>query len=649
MTLSDLPDALITVDGETVRLGAPDGGFLLQRVDPFIGTHYVAIAFRFLAADKGLAATRHYVAYPGAAAIEMWTEIETVADERRTVENLNAFALSIPPGAIDYVLGLQAASADGGPFTRHVRSLQDEERLELGSPTLSTEWAMPYFSVGNAHRRVFGGLLWSGAWSASLYRRGDQLQVSLGLPAMSAWATPGRSIEGPHGFVGVTWDVPGADISAITRFVHAGRAGRAFPSWTTFNTWFVRGINIDEATSRSDIDFAADIGLEMFQLDAGWYPRQRPENVFDFTEGLGSWQVDRDRFPSGLGSLAAYAHARGLRFGVWIEPERVALRTVGHPGLAEERFLAKQNGAYQPGVPNEASRDAQICLADSAARAWVLHQVTQLVDEVHPDNLKWDFNRWVHCARADHDHPVDGGNYERTRGLYAVLAAVRERFPSLILENSSGGGNRLDFALARLADTAWMDDRSAPSAHVRRNLQGLMTMFPASYLFSYVMSHVDEPIRGADDIAMLVRSRMPGVVGVAADLGQLSEGERHQLHQQLGLAKALRPMQANAVTHVLTPQRPGPGEWEVVQQVLPESGGSLIFAFSPPAAEPITVWLRGIQPEVTCELRSSDRGRLGQVSGLDLIAGGFQIREAPESASQVLVLVPMGQGQSSKR
>ena len=91
-------------------------------------------------------------------------------------------------------------------------------------------------------------------------------------------------------------------------------------------------------------------------------------------------------------------------------------------------------------------------------------KVVQLVEEVHPDNLKWDFNRWVHCTRDDHDHPVDGGNYEHTRGLYLLLAAVRERFPSLILENSSGGGNRLDFALARLTDTGWMDDRSAPSA-----------------------------------------------------------------------------------------------------------------------------------------------------------------------------------------
>ena len=58
----------------------------------------------------------------------------------------------------------------------------------------------------------------------------------------------------------------------------------------------------------------------------------------------------------------------------------------------------------------------------------------------------------------------------------------------------------------------------------------------------------------------------------------------------------------------------------------------------------MTVWLRGIQPEVSYELRSSDRGRMGQVNGRDLVAGGFQIREAPESASQVFVLAPLRHG-----
>ena len=50
--------------------------------------------------------------------------------------------------------------------------------------------------------------------------------------------------------------------------------------------------------------------------------------------------------------------------------------------------------------------------------------------------------------------------------------------------------------------------------------------------------------------------------------------------------------------------------------------------------------LRDIEPNVTYELRSADRGRLGFLRGADLIAGGLEIEEAPESAAQVLVLEP---------
>ena len=255
-------------------------------------------------------------------------------------------------------------------------------------------------------------------------------------------------------------------------------------------------------------------------------------------------------------------------------------------------------------MPNEEARDAQVCLAEPAARAWVLARLTQLIDEVKPDNLKWDFNRWVHCTRPDHHHPVNGGNYEHTRGLYEILSALRQRFPALTIENCSGGGHRLDFAMARLTDTAWMDDRTAPSAHVRRNLQGLLELFPAPYLFSYVMSDRDEPIHGAPDIPLIVRSRMPGVVGLATELTDLSERESNELNQQVELAKSLRPLQANAVTYVLTPQRPAPGEWEVVQQVTQDGRLSLVFAYGANAPESIIVRPRGLQADLTYQLRS---------------------------------------------
>jgi hypothetical protein len=76
------------------------------------------------------------------------------------------------------------------------------------------------------------------------------------------------------------------------------------------------------------------------------------------------------RFPSGIASLADYAHGLGLKFGIWVEPERVALAWVDKAGLAREPWLATRDGDYGSG------QNAQICLAGAAGRQWVLDQLT---------------------------------------------------------------------------------------------------------------------------------------------------------------------------------------------------------------------------------------------------------------------------------
>ena len=640
-TLSTAPDALVTIGGVTTRLGEPGSPFSIDSVNAASGSHFVSLALQFTSEVHHVRATRYYVVYPGAAVVEMWTELATDDDVSRAVENLNAYSLTVPIGRLDWTTGLETPAEEGGSFTRKARALTPGEHVELGSTVLSSLATVPYFSIGNGDRRFITGLIWSGGWRATLDAHDKGVNIDVGLPDMSAIATPDRSVEGPHAFVGVVFDKPGADIAAVTRMVYASRAGREFPAHTTFNTWFLHGTGINEDLVKADIDLAASIGVEQLQVDAGWYPGAHGDAPFDFTTGLGSWEVDFTRFPSGLAALREYAHNNTVRMGVWVEPERVDLQTVGRDGLARERFLAQQDGQYQPGVPNEEATDGQICLADREAREWLLTRLTQFIDEVQPDNLKWDFNRWVICTRPDHGHPVNGGNYEHTRGLYEILAAIRQRYPSLTIENCSGGGHRIDFAMARLTDSAWMDDRTAPSSHVRYNLQGLLSAFPAPYLFSYVMGNFEEPIQGNLDIPLLVRSRMPGIVGITTDLGALGEREVNELHQEFEFAKRLRTMQAGAVTYTHTPQTRDDGAWHVIEQASPASGVIVLYAINQNAQDGVRIHLRAAQPGTSYEVRSPERGRLGVVRGAQLIEEGYDIAPATESAAQVLVFEPV--------
>ncbi|MEW6322365.1 MAG: alpha-galactosidase [Acidobacteriota bacterium] len=580
-------------------------------------------------------ATRHYLVHAGGSTVEMWTTFEATADETVTLGDLNAVALALPVAEVEWTTGLAVGPDVGGSFTPQRTHVAEGGRFAIGAETISTERALPRVTLGLGDDRFFAALAWSGAWEASLDRSDDVLRLSMGLPRMSAWARPGSPAEGPHVIVGAVPNRPGTVQEAIVNYLWAAREGRPFPALTAYNTWFLRGVDIDEETMLRDIDLVASVGLELFQLDAGWYPDTRQDGMWDFSSGLGSWEVDRRRFPRGLGSIGDYARSKGLKYGVWVEPERIARSTIGRGVGAEERYLATYEGRYDPHRPNDVSEDGQICLGDEAARAWVLARLVAFIDEVRPDYLVWDYNRWMVCTREGHGHPVDGGSHAHIQGLYALLEDLRRRYPHVLIENCSGGGHRIDLGLALRTDNAWMDDRTTPSAHVRHNLRGLSEVFPVTYLFSYVMPHADEPLGRGGDVDLFARSRLPGVFGVTADLGRLDADALGRIRHAAQLARSFRGLQARAVTHQLVLD----DVWDVVQQV--GSAGALVFAFDRGADRGQRVPLRDLDPLATYEVHSIDSGLLGRALGADLMLGGLAIEPSAATDAQIFVLRPV--------
>src|SRR5260221_12383295 len=85
------------------------------------------------------------------------------------------------------------------------------------------------------------------------------------------------------------------------------------------NNWEATGFDFDFNRIVGLYDPAKEIGTELFLLDDGWFANKYPR-VNDHA-GLGDWQPNRQRLPDGLAPLAAEAVKRGLRFGIWLEPE----------------------------------------------------------------------------------------------------------------------------------------------------------------------------------------------------------------------------------------------------------------------------------------------------------------------------------------
>lgn len=634
-------DSLITLDGRTTGLGVRGGALLVESVTTATGPDAVELLVHLRPTQGPLAVVRHYAVYPDAAVVEMWTSFAGGASQPTAARNLNAFELSIRPGLIRWLNGLDMTEEDGGPFLDRSRQLGMGGVLDLGSETVSSATTVPYFSVEDDGIRFFAGLAWSGTWSSHFERIGTGLRVTMGLPNMAAIIRSEKPFDGPHALVGATRAAPGADAVAVAAALRASRGRRPYPSLSTFNTWFVYGNTIAQNLVAHAMFFAERADIELFQVDAGWYPHGHVNSMFDFTTGLGSWTVDEARFPDGLGALGDYSRLHGMKFGVWVEPERVALSTVNEPRLAKESYLATTDGMYRPGVPNNEAADGQICLGNPEAVEWVWQKLVRFIDSVRPDQLKWDYNRFMICNRPDHGHPVDGGNFAHVQGLYELLRRLRSQYPPLILENVSGGGRRLDLAMARMTDMGWMDDRTAPSRHVRNNLQGLTRIFPAPYLFSYVVDREDEPLSLRGDPLLAGRSRLLGTMGVSVDFDRIDEGGFGLINQSVKLAATLRSVQADAVTLTLTAPASQEPEWDMVEQISVSSGRALLFAFETRPGHPTRARLQRLGENEVYEVRSVDLGLVGRFTGRDLTDEGLYIEPARYSASQVFTIDPV--------
>jgi len=628
----------VTINGTTTAFGSRAAGYQHAGVQTSNDGHVLRLDVAFELPSNGLRVTRHVAVTDGSPTFETWTTFEALG-QLVTVSNLNAFQLTLPPGTVRWLNGLQGDAADvdhDSAFTMHQQEVPIGTPLVLGAQGRSSEQSVPWFAIDGAQDEFYAGLMWSGAWSLSIQRSNGRLSASFDLPSMSTTLTRDKPVDAPHAFFGLAaGQLPQASAALRSYIVNGIRAGRGFSPLVTYNTWFAYGTAITEESMRSEMDGAAAIGAELFVIDAGWYQGAGAHDAFDYDSGLGSWQVDTSRFPDGLAALTDYAHSLGMKFGVWVEPERVNLSTVGGTG-AQQSWLVTRDGDYG------SDHAALVCLAGSAARQWVVDRVSALVDAVHPDYVKWDNNMWVNCNRAGHGHTSSDGNFAQVAGLYEVLDTLRARYPNLILENVSGGGNRLDFGMLRYTDVAWMDDRTAPSVHVRHNLEGLAAVFPPAYLLSFVTDHDDEPLHDAPDLPLYFRSRMGGALGLCFRTADFNGDDAAEIAHEIAIYKNVRSTLSVAAGALLTPQAAvtnGP-DWDVLQAAAPDGDAVVVYAYqSDESADTFNIRPADLQPDAIYSVRSIDVGLLGTETGGELMATGVEVVQSPNTAAHILVLI----------
>lgn len=216
----------------------------------------------------------------------------------------------------------------------------------------------------------------------------------------------------------------------------------------TFNVW--EAVYFDHSIEKLSelVDVAAEIGVERFVLDDGWF-RPRPDD----TSGLGDWMVSPQAWPDGLRPLVERVRAAGMQFGLWFEGEMV------NPD--SELFRAHPDWVLQvPGrIPPEARHQQVLDLSRADAFAHVLERVAAVIDEYAIDYVKWDHNRYL----------VDAGGADgiaaaqlQTEAVYRLFDELKRRRPGLEIESCSSGGGRIDLGMVSHVDRFWTSDSNDP-------------------------------------------------------------------------------------------------------------------------------------------------------------------------------------------
>ncbi|BDI28830.1 alpha-galactosidase [Capsulimonas corticalis] len=535
--------------------------------------------------------TLFYKAYQKEDVIETWTEIRHEESKPVTLYNFASCSPVFAPG--DYWL-----TQYHGDWANEMNV--SETKLDSGVKILDSKYGMrtelarnPTFllSAGGPSKEdsgevIGGALAWSGNFQFAF--EVDQRNRLRALCGMNPYASeyhlkPNTPFVTPS----MIWSWSGSGKGELSRNFH--RWGRAYGMRdgdklrpTLLNNWEATFFDFDEKKLVSLFDGAKSLGMDLFLLDDGWFGNKYPRK--DDTQGLGDWEVTHSKLPHGITYLADQAKARGIRFGIWVEPEMVNPKSElfeKHPD-----WVIRQPKRDLKFERNQLTLD----LTRPAVREFAFHMVDDLLTQ-NPgiSYIKWDCNRGVAQPGSPY-LPANEQSHlwiEYVRALYDIFARLEARHPNVELMQCSSGGGRTDYGALRFAHEFWPSDNTNPDNRVM--IQWAYSQFyPAIAQACHVTTAGSAGLKFAFDVAM------SGRLGMDVDIDKLSPEDRRFAAAAVQTYDSLRDIVQFGDIYRL--QSPLEGTRSTLMYVSDDKKRAVLFAYQMKDGDAPTVALQGLNP-----------------------------------------------------
>lgn len=520
------------------------------------------------------------------------------------------------------------------------------ETVEIGQDAGRSGWGHPIGYVRDeASGQIFVMQL---AWSANWFLRltpdterwaapgtmPPQLFAEIGprAPSPVRVLEPGESVATPAVHVGCL----AGDLTGMQQALHEHQRRsvilappRGKENLISYNH---SGHDIEKATTEGNIlgqiDVAAEVGAEVFTVDACW----NGEDGQHWGLTTGDWYT-KSRLPNGLEAVYDYARHKGLKAGLWCWIEAANKKSdliKSHPD-----WLLERDGR---GLNN------QLDLSRADVAQWVEEEIARLVERYRLDLFRIDYN----------ESPGEGG-YAMRQGLsentffryyqnwYRILERTRRRFPDLVLENCAGGGGRTDLGMLSRTHFTWISDYNLMPRSVRTLATAQLALAPeltARYTGVGMDAH-----RGGD-IDMQLRATFmsgnPCLIGLWYDHGDRCGTLRDRVWHAVDVYRRhVRPLLAGCRVALHTPIPAGdqPEGWCVLEYASADRTKAVIGAFrlAGPADDEYVVKPRGLSRGGSYRILHDNSGDVTVVDGERLVERGIVTRLPAPMASEWLL------------
>lgn len=517
-------------------------------------------------------------------------------------------------------LGSQATAEDYRPLATSLAPKTVKRFVPVGGRGSDSVW--PYFNLDCGQVGVIAAVGWPGQWAAE-FTSGVQGNVRLraGQELTHFRLRPGEEARSPlivlQFWTGGNWVHAQNVWREWMREHNLPRLDGKLPQPLFAASSANQLSEMQKATEENQKQFIQGyvthgVQLDFWWMDAGWYT---------FRDGwwnVGTWEVDRKRFPSGLRAVSDFAHEKGTKTLLWFEPERVTPGTWLYENHPE--WLLGPDGLQK-----------LLDLGNPAARQWIIEHVEKVRAEEGIDIYRQDFNFPPLDLWRAHDTPERQGLTENhhVSGYLAFWDELRRRHPGLLIDTCASGGRRNDLETLRRSVPLHKSDMEYP------NLTAKQTQL---YGIAFWVPYFGAPVYPAERVdAYGFRSGLAPMTVVGYDSRR--EGLDYALLRRLRDEwRKVAPILLNGDYYPLTAWSSASDVWLAYQFDWPANNQGLVQAFrrSESPYESARFQLSGLDADATYELMNLDQTGTATKSGHDLMEGGLLVSLENRPAAAVI-------------